>query len=298
MPAFQPAILILSLLLMTTTDSGAAPDHADVAYGSQPAQTLNLWLAEGEGPRPLVVHIHGGGWTNGQKQDHDGKAKRYLKRGISYASIGYRLTREAPLPAPVHDAARALQFLRANAATYNLDKQRVGLTGGSAGACTAMWLLYHDDLADPAAADPVARESTRVSAAVAFNGQTAIDPKLIEAWLGPKVLDHRMIWTSVGAESMAAALEAYDQYKELYTEFSPYNHVSAGDPPLFMVYMHPAAMPPENKNHAIHHPTFGFKLKEKADALGLECNLIIQGEPATGYDGPEGFLISKLLGEG
>ncbi len=79
------------------------------------------------------------------------------------------------------------------ASEWNIDKDRIALTGGSAGACTSMWILLHDDLADPKATDPVLRESTRVTAAAAHAGQTSIDPKVIEPWLGPNVLKHRMI---------------------------------------------------------------------------------------------------------
>jgi len=63
---------------------------------------------------------------------------------------------------PLGDAARALQFVRSKAAEWNIDKTRIGATGGSAGACSSLWLAFHDDLADPKSSDPVARESTRL----------------------------------------------------------------------------------------------------------------------------------------
>ena len=87
------------------------------------------------------------------------------------------------MPAPVHDAALAIQFIRSKAAEWNIRKDRIVLTGGSAGACTSMWLLTHDDLADPKSDDPVRRESTSVTAAAVAGGQTSIDPKQIEPWL-------------------------------------------------------------------------------------------------------------------
>src|SRR5207248_9871746 len=117
----------------------------------------------------------------------------WLEKGISYAAVNYRLTGQAPLPAPVHDAARAIQFLRSKAAEWNIDETHIALTGGSAGACTSMWILLHDDLADPDAKDAVLGESTRVCAAAVNAGQTSIDPPVIEEWLGPNVLKHNMI---------------------------------------------------------------------------------------------------------
>ena len=90
------------------------------------------------------------------------RVKPFLDQGVSYAAINYRLTGVAPLPAPVHDAARAIQFLRAQAEKWNINADRIALTGGSAGACTSMWILLHDDLADPQAKDPVLQQSARV----------------------------------------------------------------------------------------------------------------------------------------
>ena len=58
------------------------------------------------------------------------------------------------MKAPLEDAARALQFVRSKAAQWNLDKQRIGASGGSAGACSALWLAFHDDMADPNSQDP------------------------------------------------------------------------------------------------------------------------------------------------
>ena len=65
----------------------------------------------------------------------------------------------------MHDAARAIQFIRSKATVWNIDKARIALTGGSAGACTSMWILCHDDVADPNSKDPVAQLSSRVTAA-------------------------------------------------------------------------------------------------------------------------------------
>ncbi|MFW6171006.1 MAG: alpha/beta hydrolase fold domain-containing protein, partial [Planctomycetota bacterium] len=212
----------------------SALTRADVSYGPHAMNVLDFWQAEGEGPRPLLVYIHGGGWTGGDKKRNESQVRPFLEQGISYAAINYRLSGQHPLPAPVHDAARAIQFLRSKADAWNIDKSRIALTGGSAGACTSMWILLHDDLAKPQAEDPVLRESTRVTAAAARAGQTSIDPKVIKEWLGPKVLEHRMIWMAVGEESMEDAWKNYSKHRPLYVEFSPYNHLDGDDPPLFM----------------------------------------------------------------
>lgn len=272
-----------------------APSHADVSYGPHAMNVLDFWKAEGEGPRPLLVYIHGGGWTGGDKKQNPARFRPFLERGISYAAINYRLTPKAPLPAPVHDAARAIQFLRSRASEWNIDKTRIALTGGSAGACMSMWILLHDEMADPNSEDPVLRESTRVTAAAVSSGQTSIDPKVIEPWLGPNVLEHRMINMAVGEETIEAALKNYAKHRALYVEFSPYNHLTEDDPPLFMSYGNNMKLPSENAGHGIHHPVYGVKLKEKADRLGHECHLLIEGvSESEKYANATEFLIAKL----
>ena len=181
----SPAFVVLALVSFANLESVAqvsstdlAPTHANVAYGSHEANVLDIWLAEADGPRPLLVYIHGGGWIGGTKKRDAAQLRPFLEQGVSYAAVEYRLTGVAPLPAPVHDAARAVQFIRSKATEWNVNPERIALTGGSAGACTSMWILCHDDMADPKSEDPVLRKSTRVTAAAVAGGQTSIDPKI------------------------------------------------------------------------------------------------------------------------
>ena len=285
-----------NLVLAADAPPQLAPTHADVSYGPAARNVLDFWQAQGEGPRPLLVYIHGGGWTGGDKKQDTKRYQKFLAQGISCAAINYRLSGEAPLPAPVHDAARAIQFLRTKAADWKIDPQHIALTGGSAGACSSMWLLLHDDLADPGATDPVLRQSSRVCAAAVAAGQTSIDPKVIEGWLGPNVLKHRMINLSVGEPTMESALKNYDKHHATYVEFSPYNHVDAQDPPLLMTYGGDMTLPSKDAGHGIHHPVYGVKLKEKSDRLGHECHLLIPGvSKSEQYATADDFLLAKLL---
>ncbi len=297
---------ILTAVLFTLISAGAvfaaddagqlAPTFADLSYGPDKVNVLDFWRAEGDGPRPLQVYIHGGGWTGGDKKQSPARIRPFLDKGISYAAVNYRLTGQASLPAPVHDAARAIQFIRSKAAEWNIDKTRIALTGGSAGACTSMWILLHDDLADPKSEDPVCRESTRVTAAAVAGGQTSIDPKVIEGWLGPNVLEHRMINMAVGEPTIEGALENYEKHRELYVEFSPYNHLDGDDPPLLMTYGNNMKLPSVSAGHGIHHPVYGVKMKEKADSVGHECHLLISGvSKSDKYTSANEFLMAKLL---
>jgi arylformamidase len=271
------------------------PTHADISYGPHERNVLDVWLAKSDKPTPLAVHIHGGGWINGDKKGTAAATVKYmLDHGVSVAAINYRYSTIAPLPTPVHDAARAIQFLRSKAGEWNFDKTRVAAFGGSAGACTSLWLNYHDDLADPKSNDPVARESSKLCAAVGFSGQTAIDPKTIVPWVGEQVMNHAMISRAVGAKDGADALARYEEFQKLYQEFSAYTHVDKNDAPVLLVYPKDGPAPAPGPGAAIHHANFGKKLKEKADMVGASATLQIGGAKSPGFVEPNEFLLRYL----
>ena len=270
------------------------PTHANVSYGPHERNVLDLWQAKSDLPTPLLVHIHGGGWIYGDKGSIPAGTLSYmLDHGVSVASVNYRYSTIAPLPAPVHDAARAIQFLRSKAREWNLDKSRVAAFGTSAGASSSLWINYHDDLADPGSADPVRRESTRLSAAWGNSGQTAIDPKLIVGWVGEQVMNHAMIHKAVGAKDKDDALARYEQFRELYCEFSPISHVDRNDPPALLTYGKPSVLPAPTPGEAIHHAAFGEKLKAKADQCGAKVVLFVEGSSDPKPD-PNEFLLRHL----
>ena len=139
-----------------------APDVLNIRYGPHDRNVLDLWKARAKSglnrPAPLVVFFHGGGFQGGDKSSIPALlVVRCLEAGISVASANYRLSPKAPFPAPMLDGGRAIQFVRLNAAELGIDPDRIAASGSSAGAGIALWVGFHDDLADPASKDPVAR---------------------------------------------------------------------------------------------------------------------------------------------
>ena len=126
----MPVVLIVTILHAA---ENPPPTYADVPYDVHKRTKLDFWQADGEGPRPVRVFIHGGGWIQGDKDRKVGQIEESLEKGISVAAINYRYSVTDPLPAPVHDAVRAIQFLRYKAGEWNIDKNRFVLTGSSAG---------------------------------------------------------------------------------------------------------------------------------------------------------------------
>ena len=118
------------------TFTSVSPTHADLAYASvSETQKLDLYIPEGVGPFPVVIMVHGGGFMFGDKADGAGLTgvDQLLAAGYAVASINYRLSGEAQYPAQIHDAKAAVRFQRANAATYNLNADKFGAWGASAG---------------------------------------------------------------------------------------------------------------------------------------------------------------------
>ena len=250
-----------------------APDWANEHYGPHERNVLDLWQTPGAKPAPLVIYYHGGGFRGGDKRTINPRLlSGLLAGGVSVAAVNYRLTQVAPFPAQMHDCARALQFLRHHAKKYKIDPRRIGATGGSAGAGISLWLAFHDDLADPAAKNPVARQSTRLAAAVVYGAQSSYDPRFIRKLFDTTHVEGALI--PLFGMRNAADIDN-PKFHPLFVEASAINHASADDAPVMLFY--PQANTPLPKNSRgmqhIHHPKFGIVLKKKLDGLGVECVL-------------------------
>jgi acetyl esterase/lipase len=193
--------------------------------------------------------------------------------GISVVAITYRRTNEAIAPAAFFDSARAIQFIRSKAKEWKLDPQRIAARGESAGAGLSLWLGFHDDLADPDNADPVLRESTRLTCMVSLDGQCSYDPRFIrDLFPGVDIYKNPAISSLFGID--INKLDELPQEKlDLFEQVAPINFVTKDDAPALMVYTRLLTTPPTEKGAGTHHPLFGQKLKERMDAVGVECQL-------------------------
>lgn len=274
------------------------PTLTEVHYGSHERHILDFWKAESSKPTPLAFVIHGGGWQGGDKErvDRFVDVEALLKAGISVAAINYRFVKmaveegiEPPVQVPLHDAARALQFVRSKAAEWNIDKDHIGAAGGSAGACSSLWIAFHDDLADAKSSDPVARESSRLQCAAVTGAQTTLDPKQMKEWTpNSKYGSH-----AFGIASFDQFLKDRDKIMPWIAEFSPYALVSKGDPPVYLIYSAPPALGQEQKDPT-HTSNFGVKLQEHCKATGVGCELQYPGAPDVKHATPTEFLIATL----
>jgi acetyl esterase/lipase len=281
------------------------PTLANVPYGTHPRQVLDFYKAKSDTPTPLLFFIHGGGWVSGDKKGIGSNIK-LLDQGISIVSINYRYSWQAqldgvnpPVQAPLHDAARALQFVRSKAAEWNIDKQRIGASGGSAGACSSLWLAFHKDLADPKSADPIARESTRLWCAAVNGAQTSLDPKQLKEWTpNSRYGGHAFGFmdpnnTKSRDTQFAAFLAAREELLPSIKEYSPYEHVSADDPPVYLIYTAAPGLGIEQRDPT-HTSNYGVKLQEHCQELGVECELVYPGASEVKHAQISDYLVETL----
>ncbi len=288
-----------------TNDPNILPTIANVHYGTHERQVLDFYKADSDKSTPLVIWIHGGGWVSGDKKNVHG-LESYLDAGISVVSINYRYSWQAqlagvmpPVKWPLEDAVRALQFVRSKAKEWNIDKERIAASGSSAGASSSLYLAFHNDMADLNSSDPVARESTRLWCAGVRHPQTSLDPQQMIEWTpNSKYGGHAFGFMDPNDlksrdKSFAEFLEKRDSILSWIKLYSPYEHVSKDDPPIYMLYRSAPAIGQEQKDPT-HTANFGLKLQEHCEELGVDCELVYPEKPNVMHEDFPEFIIEKL----
>jgi acetyl esterase/lipase len=210
-PVYPPPPEGIDVLHDVVIGKGGDRDlHAEIAYPKYATQ-----------PMPAIIFIHGGGWIFGNHKLSP--ILQIAQSGYFGASIEYRLSNVAKWPAQIQDCKLGVRWLRANAARYNIDPNRIGVWGESAGghlvACLGTMANekeYEGDGGYPGV-------SSAVQAVVDFFGPTD--------FTHPGIYTPRAIQFTEGLFGVP-----YEQNPDLWKSGSPLFHVAAGDPPMFLVH--------------------------------------------------------------
>ena len=280
---------------------GVRATYADEKYGPHEKNTFDIWLADADKPTPLVIYIHGGGFVGGDKSKYHSSEDlvRFLESGVSVATINYRFLNESPygILSSMNDSKRCLQYIRYHSEKYSIDKNRIACSGGSAGAGTALWLAFSDDMADADNVDPVYRESTRICCAGAFETQSTYDicqwDKIIGLPLEKSPEEIVAIGRAFGLKS-ATRDEIYS-LTELRETLDFLGKMDKNDPPFFVFNKRTAGFP-TNTDELNHHPYHARALKKKAEEAGVEA---VVYAPEIGIIDPSGkdlvdFFLEKF----
>ena len=191
-----------------TSTSEPARSLVNVSYGSDPAQIMDVQLPAGRGSgTPVVVFIHGGGWSGGDKNVFQpADIQKFTARGYATVNINYRLASDVPSvhdPIMSNDVTAALDFVTAHATEYKVAASRFALVGHSAGAHLAMLAGYKYDA------------QRRIKAVASLSGPTDLTDatflaiptirSLIETYLGVTQAAAPARWTAASPVSVATA---------------------------------------------------------------------------------------------
>lgn len=248
----------------------------DLQYvpGGDPSQSLDLYLPEAgsEKPLPLIVWIHGGGWSGGSKSDCP--AVGYLKHGYAAASVEYRFSQKAVFPAQIQDCQAAIRWLRANSKTYNIDPDHIGVWGESAGGHLVALLATLG--------------GKNVFAPIGGNEDQSDRVQAVCDWYGPT--DFNTVMAQAAADANVKSVIKFnskdDPYSNLIgvhlgadpekaTAVSPVHYVSKDSAPILIM-------------HGTHDALVPYAQSEEfADALkAAHVDVILQKFPGAGHTGP------------
>lgn len=255
-----------------------APTSENVKYGPHPRQGMDVWLPGNARGRktPCVIYIHGGAWVDGNRIDD--RVKDLLaecrKKDVALVSISYRMISDAndegvkpPVKAPVNDAIAAVRCVLDHARDWGIDPKAVGLTGGSAGACSSLIASFRDG-------NPLG-----VKAVFVKNPQTSLDPKEMREWI-PNI--------GYGAHAFGfpySDFEGWLQHREdCLTDIEAYSPAALArriDPVRAPVVLYSCGRQPgpgELVKDPTHAPQFCARFEEICRERGIACRAGTDGD--------------------
>lgn len=219
------AALMLGQIKLIDAGNVSTPENVEeilnIEYGAggESKLCMDLYLPKGRTKaKPAIMFIHGGAWKSGKRGDMKFYCVKFAEKGYITSTVTYRLIREAPFPAAVHDVKCAVRWLRANAGKYKIDAEHIVVSGNSAGGHLSMMIGYSDDpsLEGSGGNNGV---SSKVCAVVNFYGPTDLTTDfakkqgVVEEFMGGKT---------------------FEEAPDIYKSASPLFHLTRNDPPTLI----------------------------------------------------------------
>lgn len=283
------ALAVSSPVLAQTCQTYTGLTYGTYVDGSGATQPLLLELLVPQGvsgPLPVVLWIHGGGWRTGSRLPVPTRASNLCARGYAVASVDYRLTTTALWPAQIQDVRGAVRWLRAHAGQYNLDVNRFGAWGDSAGGHLAAFLAFSGGVGNVTVGSVTLdlegstggnlNQSSRVQAVVDWYGATDV----LQMHFYPTTVNHD---GSTSDESKFLGGPIQDR-PELAATANPITYVDADDPPLLVMHGTLDKLIPFNQSQL---------LVDAVRAAGVSARLYpVQG---AGHGGASSFDKTPIL---
>ncbi|MBM3154212.1 MAG: alpha/beta hydrolase [Chloroflexi bacterium] len=271
-----------------TPAQGPAPEklgtiERDVTYGTVDDIALKMdiyYPRLATGPVPAVLHVHGGGWTKGDKALTAGALflPQLIKRGYLVASINYRLAPQYKFPAQIQDVKCAVRYLRAHAANYGIDPERIGAFGGSAGGHLVALLGLTDENAGFDNCGGWYDQSSRVQA--------------VANQFGPS--DLTTIFEGAKPTLLTQVFGNPDRHSDIVVRSSPVTYVSPDDPPFLIMHGDKDKLVPLSQSQILY---------DRLKAAGVTATLVIVKNaghgllPAGGIPSLTPTQLAKILAD-
>jgi acetyl esterase/lipase len=224
--------------------------------------TVVVYAPDKPGQYPCILDIHGGGWQARQVESDKPMMERLAQRGFVTALTTYRLSQEAKYPAALHDCKSTVRYLRANAAKFKIDPERIGVMGGSAGGHLSGLLAMTAGLPEFEGKGPHREQSSAVKACIVMAATQDMYTANKDKSSSTNVVN---FFGASAAENPA-----------VYRAASPITHVRAGVPPTIFI---------EGEKDTLKIGR--AEMQEKLRALGIETAV------HTLKDAPHPFWMSQ-----
>lgn len=253
--------------------------YSNLSYGEFERNKFDLIVPTESALHGLVVFIHGGGFMHGDKKaiykrKHD--IEYFIDNNLAVASINYRFYKSNDslgVKVCLDDVKRAIQYMRHHASKYNIDKERVGCYGVSAGAGSSLYLAFHNDMAIEGDTSLLG-ESTRLKCAGAIATQSTYDLfkwKKVIPWMGlVQTLKRKQFF------DVAANFYGYENYqtfkehrKEIASSLDLLGMIDDQDPPAYLMNLMSEYFP-KDFNVIQHHRKHAVAVSKKMDKYKVE----------------------------
>ena len=246
----------------------------DIQYANPDGQHLQLDLARpksGTGPFPAVLCIHGGGFRAGSRQGYDGLCLRLAEQGYVSVTASYRLAPKYQFPAAIHDVKAAVRWMRANAKKYNIDPDRIGVTGGSAGGHLAQFLAVTADVKQFEGDGGNPEQSSRVACVVNYYGPSDFTKSYGKSVDAAQVLP---LWLGGDLEKA----------KQKHIAASPLNWVTPNAAPTLCIH--------GTEDKYVAHEQAVWMI-DRLKACGVEAELLTLQGAGHGFKGKDAEMAEK-----
>jgi acetyl esterase/lipase len=270
---------------VTAAEPAAFERVEDVIYGRKYGVALTMDVFKPAEPNGLgLIWVVSGGWFSAKEVINAGMAQPFLDRGYTVFAVVHGSQPKFTIPEILEDMHRAVRYIRHHAKEYGIDPDRLGIYGGSAGGHLSLMQGTAGKTGDPAAPDPVDRESSRVQAVACFfpptdflnygkEGEIALGRGVLRGFQAPFDFQELVNGPAFYSRRFVPVTDE-EKILEIGRQISPIYHVSADDPPTLIIHGDADELVPIQQAKI---------LVEALEKAGVEAKLVVREGAAHGW---------------